>query len=231
MFELLRTLLDALVQGIPMLTKSKEDRKRREIAVGLFRLYVQLNEAMVSADRILSLLGDYGYGTGRRREVTVEFLCRALEKQGNNIDGINREMRRRNTVLVMLAASRFLDMRTMFAEKFSDVRTMGTVLAGGAVPLGEIRSRLMGGEVFPSPGPDQLPYSSASPIVTFNANRGDFADPGTVEERAALVRAYLESGVPRERITEIRAALEQVRAALTENFSLADALIDVGDEI
>lgn len=231
MFELLRTLLDAIMQGIPMFTDSKENKKRREIGVGLFRLYVQLNEAMVSADRILSLLDDYGYDRGRRREVTVEFLYRALVAQGNNIESLNREMRRRNTVLVLLGNSRFLDLRTMFVEKFSDVRTVGSVLAGGAVPLGEMGSRLTGRTVFPSPGPDQLPYDSASPVVAFNAARGDFVDPGTVEERAALVRAYLESGVPHQRVRDMRAALEHIRVALTENFSLADALIDVGDEI
>lgn len=231
MFELLRTLLEAIVQGIPKFTASREDGRRREIGVGLFRLYVQLNEAMVSADRILSLLGDYGYDRGRRREVTAEFLYRALVAQGNTIEALNREMRRRNTILVLLGNSRYLDLRTMFEDKFSDVRTMATLLAGGAVPLGEMGSRFDGRAIFPSPGPDQLPYHSSSPVVSFNASRGDYVDIGTVEERAVLVRAYLESGVPHQRIGEMRAALEQLRVALTENFSLADALIDVGDEI
>lgn len=140
-------------------------------------------------------------------------------------------MRRRNMVLVLLGNSSFLDLRTMFEDKFSDVRTMGSVLAGGAVPLGEMRSRFEGRAIFPSPGPDQLPYRSSSPIVSFNVTRGDSVDIGTMEERAVLVRAYLESGVPQQRIREMREALEQLRVALTENFSLADALIDVGDEI
>ncbi|MEV5771706.1 hypothetical protein AB0L49_10695 [Streptomyces antimycoticus] len=231
MFELLRALLDAIVQGIPMFTTSREDRKRREIGVSLFRLYVQLNEAMVLADRILSLLDDYGYDRGRRREVTVEFLYRALVAQGDNIEALDREMWRRNSVLILLGNSDFLDLRTMFEDKFSDVRTMGSILAGGAVPLGEVGSRFTGRTVFPGPGPDRIPYHSSSPIVAFNAARGDFVDPGTVEERAALVRAYLESGVPHQRVRDMRAALEQMRVALTENFSLADALIDVGDEI
>ncbi|MFJ1639529.1 MULTISPECIES: hypothetical protein [unclassified Streptomyces] len=231
MFELLRTLLESIVQGIPALTASRENKKRREIAVSLFRLYVQLNEAMVLADRILSLLDDYGYDRGRRREVTAEFLYRALVRQGNNIESLNREMWRQNAVLVLLGDSRYLDLRTMFQEKFSDVRTMGTVLAGGAVPLGEMRSRFTGRSVFPSPGPDQLPHTSYSPVVAFNASAGEFTEPATVEERAALVRTYLESGVPHLRITEMRSALEQIRMALTENFSLADALIDVGDEM
>lgn len=231
MFELLRTLLDAIVQGIPKFTASREGKKRREIGMGLFRLYVQLNEAMVSADRILSLLDDYGYDRGRRREVTVEFLYRALVAQGNVIEALNREMRRRNMVLVLLGDSKFLDLRTMFEDKFSDVRTMASVLAGGAAPLGQMRSRFEGRATFPSPGPDQLPYDSASPIVSFNATRGDYVDIETVEERAALVRAYLETGVPHQRIREMREGLEQLRVALTENFSLADALIDVGDEI
>ncbi|WP_314411976.1 hypothetical protein [Streptomyces sp. DSM 40484] len=231
MFELIRTLLEAIVQGIPTYTASKESKRRREIGVGLFRLYVQLNEAMVSASRILSLLDDYAYDRGRRREVTVEFLYRALVSQGNTIESLNREMRRRNRVLALLGNSDFLDLRTMFEHKFSDVRTMGTVLAGGAVPLGEMQSRFRGRGVFPAPGPDQMPYNSSSPVVSFNEARGDFVDVGTVEERAALVRAYLESGVPQQRIQDMRAALEQLRVALTENFSLTDALIDVGDEI
>ncbi|MFF3546877.1 hypothetical protein ACFYXD_34190 [Streptomyces platensis] len=210
-----------------MLTEARRDRERREIGASLFRLYIQLNEAMISADRIIPLLVDYGYDTGRRREVTVQFLYENLVNQGNTIEALQREMRRRNSALVLLGSSDFLNLRTMFEDKGSDVRTMGTILAGGAVPLGELRSHFREREL-PSPGPDPLPYMSASPIVTFNSTTGNYATLGSVEERAALVREYLESGIPQQRLGEIRAALEHLRTALTENFSLADALVDVG---
>ncbi|NUL02070.1 hypothetical protein HRW07_02160 [Streptomyces lunaelactis] len=200
MFELLRLLVETVVQGVPGLASYRRGKKRRNLAVELFLIYVRFNEILVNAEEILRLLERYlGADHYGRSDLEAE-LHNSLSWQGAALRGIHQVMKANSSPLVILEAEAYIKLRNMTDLKYGDLTKLGIALSLGRLPISRETSDI---EAMFEPG-----YAS--------------------EEVISQVRSYLESGEPQAQITEIRSNLEKLRAVLANNFSIEDVLIDVG---
>ncbi|MEU2743203.1 hypothetical protein ABZ656_50140 [Streptomyces sp. NPDC007095] len=228
MIELLRLLIETVTQGIPRIGSFRESKKRRDLAIDLFLLYVRFNETMVAADVIVKLLEAYVAPEPRRdRGFAIDQLRFEMERQVNNLDRLRATLIDRSAVLWIIEPEAYRRLAVMVGGKQDHLITLRMLMERGRLPLGPnyaefsslgVRDIQSGHFV----SPRYAPRAFLSEGVTFDLETND----DTVIER---VRAYVESGSPQDRIADIRAALEDLRVALEANFSLAEVLVEVGD--
>ncbi|MCX5182680.1 hypothetical protein [Streptomyces sp. NBC_00268] len=228
MIELLRLLIETVTQGIPRIGSFRESKKRRDLAVDLFLLYVRFNETMLAADLIVKQLEAYVAPEPRsERRFIIDQLRFEMERQVNNLDRLYATLSGRSAVLWIIEPDAYRRLAVMVGGKQDHLLGLRMLLERGRLPLdlnyAEISSlgaRDIRSGHFLARG--YAPRSFLSGGVTFDLESND----DTVIE---LVRAYVESGTPQDRIEDIRAALEDLRVALEANFSLAEVLVEVGD--
>lgn len=59
MIDIIKTLVDALVRGLPGLMGLREDRRRRKLGAELFLLYAKINQVVLTAEGIVGFLEAY----------------------------------------------------------------------------------------------------------------------------------------------------------------------------
>ncbi|MEE4545102.1 hypothetical protein V2S66_24430 [Streptomyces sp. V4-01] len=212
MFEFLKLMTETTTQALSGVAAHRRDKRRRDLAVDLFLIYVRLNEAMVNAEDILALLAAYVRRGGRHREEATRKLHMRLTQQGRTLRLVSRAMAARSAQLIIIEAAEYDLLSRMVWGKLSDVDALAGDLARHRVRLGDFpsaptrRARLLG--------------RGRTDVV--------FDPEDATKAVVAQVRRYLRSGAPQRRVAEIRSSLERLRALLAENFSLEDVLIDVG---
>lgn len=212
MFEFLKLITESTQQALSGLAAHRRDKKRRDLAVELFLIYVRLNQALVNAEDILALLEAYVRRSNRDRAETTRVLQVRMKDQARTLYLVSRAMTAKSAQLVILEAREYDLLRRLVWGKLSDVDTIARDLLFHRLRLGS--------------------FPSAPDVQAAAAERGrtdvEFRPEEATRASMAQVRRYVRSGRPQRRVAEIRSSLERLRALLAENFSIEDVLIDVG---
>ncbi|MYW68788.1 hypothetical protein GTY65_32630 [Streptomyces sp. SID8379] len=240
MVELIRALVEAVTQGLPGLRGIREEKRRRELGAELFLLYVRLNEAMLAADAIVRSLevyvermgGHLEHGNDRYALTAGNWIVGSVRKQIVNLTRISGLMGRHGTALQIINPDAYNRLHPLLSGKFNALRVLLDIMRSGALPLaptGEDIARAMeAGDPESDDGQDRMmalmrelsPRWHDSALAT-SSEWG----PSTYD----CVVLYLREREPRGQLAEIRGALEALRAALEEHFTIADVLLEVGD--
>lgn len=240
MVELIRTLVEALAQGLPGVRAVREEKRRRKLGAELFMLYVRLNEAMLVAEGIVRSLEVYAQRMGDHLEhgndpyalSAGNWIAGNVSKQIVNFTRISGLMSARGAALQIINPDAYNRLLPLLSGKMNALRVLLDIMRSGALPVSPTRediARLMdAGE-----GSSSWRNHEFSDVVrelsphwreTAFATSGDWG-PSTFQ---GVVR-YLQERQPRAQLAEIRSALELLRTALEEHFTIADVLLEVGD--
>lgn len=240
MVELIRTLVEALTQGLPGLRGIRQEKRRRKLGAELFILYVRLNEAMLTADRIVQSLEIYTQRMGRHIEhgndryalTAGNWIVGDVQKQIVNLTRISGLMSERGAALQIINPDAYNSLHPLLSGKFNGLRVLLEIMRSGALPLAPTQEDIA--RVTDSLGlarherqrhmmvlMGELSPQWRETALTTSSEWG----PSTHD----CVVQYLQERKPREQLTEIRNALEMLRAALEEHFTITDVLLEVGD--
>lgn len=240
MVELIRTLVEALTQGLPGLRGIREEKRRHKLGAELFLLYVRLNEAMLTADHIVQNLETYTrrmgghieHGNDRYALTAGNWIVGDVQKQIVNLTRISGLMSQRGAALQIINPDAYNALHPLLSGKFNGLRVLLEIMRSGALPL--------------APTQDDIARATASESVPWHNRQHHMMmlmqelSPRWRESALTTSSAwgpstydyvvqYLQERKPREQLTEIRDALEMLRAALEEHFTIADVLLEVGD--
>ncbi|MET8075907.1 hypothetical protein [Streptomyces sp. NPDC005303] len=221
MIELLKFLVETLTQGLPGLTSARGEKKRRALAVELFLLYVRCNEAMITADSIVSLLNRYGQAGADQwnRHWLKQELKESVQRQYVTVRSLTGLLSDQSEVMWIIDSDPEEKLDVLMNRKSGRLIELLGILHDGHIPL-DVDLDLLGEEARSV----RLSHSAGPLYARFTVSlSNDFG------RDARDFREYMESGVPQNQISEIRAALRRFREALESNFSIADVLVDVGD--
>ncbi|HET9899099.1 MAG TPA: hypothetical protein VFQ44_29595 [Streptosporangiaceae bacterium] len=214
MIDLIKTLVETLAQILPRIGSVRSDKRRRELGVTLFMLYVRLNETMLTAESIVDSLetytvtmqrhtedGDYPYALRAGR-----WIADKITSQVVNLERLGGLLASQAAVLQIIDADAYNKLVPLLETKFGALAQLLSIMRRGALPLDL------------TPGPHG---SWNSTTLRTSITWGD--------EIYDQVVSYLTERAPREQIAGIRAALAAMREALERHFSISDVLLEVGD--
>jgi hypothetical protein len=213
MFEFLKLLTEATGRALSTVAAHHKDKKKRDLAVELFVIYVRLNEAMVHAEDILEQLKAYvRRGTARREEAARQLRWR-LSQQAYTLRTVQKALKDNSATLVILDAEEYNRLMRMVLGKLSDLDMIAHDLSGRRLHLGAFPSR------FEEDDEGAVGRRRTDVVLDLDGAR---------DASLPQIRRYVRSRAPHRRVEEIRSSLEHLRALLAETFSIEDVLIDVG---
>jgi hypothetical protein len=242
MLEMLRILADAVSKALPALTKARRENKLRKLGAELFLLYVQINEALICAGRIVSSLEVYIERMSEHRQSgrdgvalnAGEWISFEIEKQTLNLARIGQTMQHLRTPLQIVDATSYAQLEPLIEGKRNALDLLLRVMRRGRLPIG-VPSRSDALELIEAYRRSRLPwregYNELVDVLESKlAERSVSSDSPWGENTYQIVSTYLETRKPRDEIAMIRAALDRLRECLEQNFSIQDVLLEVGDE-
>ncbi|MDX2815403.1 hypothetical protein ABZ312_21040 [Streptomyces sp. NPDC006207] len=240
MVELVRTLVEALVQGLPGLRAIREEKRRSKLGAELFILYVRLNEVMLEAEGIVRNLEGYAERMGRHLEHGDDayalgaggWVARGVQRQIVNLARISGLMGDHGVALQIIDPEAYNRLQPLLSGKFNALQVLLAIMRSGALPLAPTQEDLARAMDVGHPGSREGQRRMMANLEEFAPRWRDTAlatsspwGPSTYE---SVVR-YLREREPREQLSEIRAALESLRTALEKHFTISDVLLEVGD--
>lgn len=233
----LKICVEAIEKSLPDLIKLRRSDKLSNLGADLFLLYTALNESIICAQDIIKSLrvyvdrmerhlasGDDPYAlTGGR------WIRAKIEAQQQNLAKVGLNMGRWRRHLQVLDPNAFRTLVPLIQGKQNALDSLLKLLNGGALPLdpSSMTRELLGPEAVDDLNlaalndrdwqPQELRWSAVPTSPEWDA------------EVLSHVRRYLATN-PSARLDEMAVALDQLRSALLENFSLADVLLRVGDK-
>ncbi|MFE0627987.1 hypothetical protein ACFW3D_13585 [Streptomyces sp. NPDC058864] len=241
MVELVRTLVEALAQGLPGLRAIREEKRRRKLGAELFILYVRLNEAMLEAEGIVRKLEAYQERMGRHLErgddayalTAGDWVTRDVQRQIVNLTRISGLMSDRGVALQIIDPDAYNRLQPLLSGKFNALQLLLAVMRSGALPLAPTQEDLARAMDVGHPRSRESQDRMMANLREFSPRWYGTALTTTSEwgpETYECVVRYLRERRPREQLAEIRAALAALRSALEEHFTISDVLLEVGDE-
>lgn len=240
MVELIRALVEALTQGLPGIRGIHQEKRRRKLGAELFMLYVRLNEAMLTADKIVRSLETYAqrmsghleHGNDRYALTAGNWIAGDVQKQIVNLTRISGLMSERGAALQIINPEAYNLLHPLLSGKFNALRVLLDIMRSGALPLAptqeDIARAMDSSHLARYDRQHQMMVlmQELSPQWrdTALATSSEWG-PSTYD----YVVHYLQERKPREQLSEIRNALEMLRTALEENFTITDVLLEVGD--
>lgn len=236
MIEFLQPLVDAVSKALPAIAKHKERTSASKLGSELFLIYVQFNEALVLAEDIVSSLEVYVQRMTRHLETGEDkyaltgasWVSGKIIRQLENLAEIKGRMDQWRWELQILDGRSNNELNFLLDAKFSALNALAKTINAHRFPLrgngimiddngliqaydrrsARIQHRRLGNELI----------SSSVPMV------GPWG-PDVLES----INHYLSARKPREKLSEIRSSLEEIRAALEKNFTISDILLQAGD--
>jgi hypothetical protein len=238
MVELIKFFADAIAKALPGISEARRRKRRTGLGAELFLLYVRLNEVTLAAERVIDdfeehakriqIRVDRGYDLHVLRGKT--WITASAEVQALNLARVGDLLLRSREVLQAMDADSYNRITRILEWKRGTLQILLRTLRSGRFPL--LSEDL---EVKANLSVERHSVSSRPPVaddVLMPPWRARILPPVDEvwgpEAHAEVVR-YLREGKPREQLGEIRTALESMRAALEQHFSLDDVLLEVGD--
>jgi hypothetical protein len=237
--EFLQPLVDAVANALPAIAKKKERDASAKLGAELFNIYVQFNEALVLAERIVrSLEGYVERMTDHVRTGEDEYALTAgswvsedIHQQLRNLEGISGRMERWEWELQVLDGASTNDLKFLLAYKASALRALAGAIGRDRLPLRTagilIDSQGTLRNVVDGPEP---PFYAEYKALTQELNADSVSmTKSWGPEVLEIVERYLAIRKPRQQLDEIRNSLEKIRTVLEANFSIGDILFRAGD--
>ncbi|MGW2827270.1 hypothetical protein ACWC24_40800 [Streptomyces sp. NPDC001443] len=239
MIELIKILVDTLAKALPGLKAARDGKRRQELGVELFMLYVRFNEATLAADGIIKSLELYidrvtyrlENGNAPSSMTAGPWVAEDVQHQIVNLARLRGLLAHRSTVLQILDTESYNRLRPLISGKLNALHELRWIMECGGLPLTPTVSdftQLMDARS------DRQSLGQPRPVIPGNPlpQWRDEAFPinsAWDSEMCGRFTEYLRKHNPRERISEIRTSLATLRATLEEHFSIGDILLDVGD--
>ncbi|MFI9807455.1 hypothetical protein ACIHEJ_24355 [Streptomyces sp. NPDC052301] len=246
MIEIIKTLIDALVNGFPGIRGMREDKRRRQLGVELFLLCAQINQLMVTAEDIIQHLENYAASIDRYANDGTEGggpeyprrVRHLVERQRDDLLYVRLLLDSRSAVVQIIEPEAYNRLVPLLGVKQGALDTLFTIMYVGDLPLG------------PSQAEIDAWASRIPPLREGQARRVSqnlWAVDRLLREAEhrwrenalphdswgrdvhAIVVRYLDERQPRRQLEEIRSSLSVLRSTLLENFTIADVLVEVGE--
>jgi hypothetical protein len=246
--DILKALLDFVLKALPQLTDKREGGQKRKLGVELFLIYVEANEIVPVGERIIESLETFAKAMEYAGDTPQEYdlfgpvlSVEEFEKQLRRLEHVSSLIFGRHAaVLQILNVDAYYTMDRLMYAKYRDIslllkelRQWGT---SHILPLGAA------GDTFDAtlqalrrrPSPDELDAELQQ--VGGRANADTLHLCTDMYGRTLVVRGngqyqriarYLRERQPRERLTDVRQALADLRACLEDHFVIADILTAV----
>lgn len=240
MIELVKALVDTVAKALPSISAMRKDKRSRELGAGLFMLYVRLNEMTLIAEDIIGCLETYAermqrhldHGDDPHALTGGSWISEKIDVQVVNLDRVARLLWDRGQVLQIMDTDSYNQLILLIDWKSGALRRLLDIMRSGALPLPsqEDLQAAMGpdtGRRAHSVEHQNLMHEVLEPqwkktALPTGASWGSEIYPQVLH--------YLQERKPREQLDEIRAALAAMRTVLDRHFSIADILLEVGDE-
>lgn len=238
MLEFVKLILDLVAKAVPGIVSRNERDKSAHVGAELFLFYVQLNDALVTAEKIVLLLERYddelrtavqsGPETGSDPVHIAYELADLVREQIANIRTTAERLSDVDWQLQVLDGESVAALKFLLHAKMSALDLLSGALSGGRLPL-RVRGILIddGGELPAVPeDPHRVMWSWYDALDT---ELREGAGHQTLAQRSQQVSEYLAVRKPREDLHRIRDNLEHLRDAIAAQFTIKDILIRVGD--
>jgi len=238
--EFLQPLVDSVTKALPAIAKKKERDASAKLGAELFLIYVQFNEALVLAERIVRSLEVYVermtnhvHTGGDAYALTAgHWVSDHIHQQLRNLMGIRERLDRWKWELQVLDGRSSNDLRSLLDRKSSALGALSAAVNDQRLPLRTTGILIDDHGTVRADGPAYEAYE----LSTRYRELGDDLTTNSIPmdkpwgpEILAVVKDYLASRKPREQLDEIRVSLEKIRAVLEANFTISDILLRAGD--
>lgn len=258
-FEFVKTLITLVVKGFPKVRATAIERKRRQLGKELFLLYAKLHEIANNGDEIIRWITIYCVQyerTSNRKEGRTRGMppfIPMLESQIARLNEVQSLLEKRSILLTIVDPKSSRKIATVINSKGSgtswgeppspvsspflrnpplvEVEDLDALLGGIShsdfQDLSRMHPKFMH---FPHPVDvrGDIDYMAEA---TLNWKEVLVRDriPYSNGELYPVFKQYLSERHPTEELRELRGALEELRIALIEHFTLADILLEFGE--
>jgi len=249
LIDIIRTLVDALVHGLPNLMGLREDKRRRRLGAELFLLYSKINQVVLTAEAIVGFLETYAESQPgpSQRFWPGTSIVPLLQKQAEDLRKVYELLsgsRRHAVVMQILEPDAHNRLAILLGVKQGALKWLiAMVRVADELPLepslDELAALARELPAPPTPPTEDNPstygfhWLMADGLVRHAGSRWEEgALPGREHWDAqihARVTRYLAERKPREQVKEMRSCLSMLRSTLLEHFTLAEVMLEVGD--
>jgi hypothetical protein len=236
--EFIQAILSVVAKAVPAAIGQRRDSRLSEIGAELFLFYIQVNEALVCAEDIVSSLEVYvqrmsehlATGTDSYALTAGGWITPKIARQCVNLAKIGETMQRWGRPLQIIDGESFAEIAVLLSGKRNALNTLLATMQARELPLSATAEELhalaraaqRAGRDEEHARLDQLDEAIRKDSVSLHSRW----DPDVYR----VVESYLRDRNPRQQVAQIRSVLEDIRSALEQNFSLTDVLMRVGDE-
>jgi hypothetical protein len=203
-FEILKYIAEQLAQALGKAKIKKREDSQKALATDLFSAYIELVRIFMSAESVLAALTVFVSSPETERVQMLNGIRDLLRRQEMALQMLRVHLAEVSSELIVLSAEDFEKLAWLASGKHGDVQRAIWDLGKERIYRADINTA--------------YPYPPSSRIF-------DLAAP--TERVIEQGRAYIESGAPRARLEEMRAAVERIRTILAENFTISDVLVDL----
>lgn len=227
MLELLKLVVDVFTKAIPGIVGKRRTDKLADLGAKLFVLYVACNEMLLRGERIVALLaelderGSIVDPSGKRVVPQYHDVMRLIHEQGIDLVRVTQAIDEWAPHLQILNGEAYNSLVLRLSGKGDDLDELVRKFRY-PVPTGRITET----DLTVDRRADNLPRELVMELSLLREGHG-MPDEVLIfhgETIIRSVRAFLTERDPRVGLAAIRVSLEQLRAALIQNFTLEDIL-------
>jgi len=241
MFEIIKTIIELLKNGIDGLGKSTElrDKKhRRDLGAELAVLYLELCRVIASARDIVRSLEVYvermghhlAHGNDSYALTAGRWIRRRVTTQRVNIARFSRSAQRLAAMLHLMQPGAHATLEILLHSKVNALDSLHKLLDRGLLPIEEPDEETM-------LEAKRVQASGHYAVIDVKLKIEEELKRGALDTAVAWdavvytsVQDYLARRSPIDAILQLETIAESLRAAIEKHFTLADILIDVRDK-
>lgn len=237
MLELIQAVMGIMTKMIPDFMAKREDVRFNEIGAELFLFYVEVNEMLICAQEITGLLEhsvsimehqalhqpDEDVPRVFRRDIVSRTSWQIV-----SLGRIREMLQRWSNQLWIVNADAIGRLAPLLSNKESALSALLSYMGNERLPL-SIRLDNLGSEkkFFDREDLDyySIPEERYRKLIKYSIP----LQPPWGADVCDVIKKYLEESDPKVRIERIRGALDDLRSALLDTFTIKDVLLAVGD--
>jgi hypothetical protein len=231
--EFIQVILGVLGKALPAAMSQHRKKRLNELGAELFMFYIQVNEILVCAETILTELEEFVDRMTRHADVGDNYALRtgnrisgAVQLQYENLRRIVLTMNRLSSQLQVVDGQAYAKVSVLLHFKAQVVNALFNAMRSGSLPISAGLATDLQALMDVASENDRFNFLHLGHEIGSKITRESVAlNMGWDIDIYRHVAGYLEEQQPRQQISQIRAALEDIRSALEKNFSIQDILL------